>query len=177
MADLEKLDSVIKELEDQSNDLKAFNAVYSEIGKIKSDIYENLNVLKENNEGFESLSSEIQVNLEQSKKLLENLQSEQLRKTQELYQDNKNFQKDLDSSLTSRLEKNKSDIQVEIRNEGTQIQRSLENTLTSSLNQMELKLEAQLSEQAKQLNTLKILLFVLIAIGIGIGLAVGLFFK
>jgi len=175
MADLEKLDSVIKELEDQSNDLKAFNAVYSEIGKIKSDISENLNVLKDNNEGFESLSSEIQVNLEQSKKLLENLQSEQLRKIQELYQDNKNFQKDLDSSLTSRLEKNKSDIQVEIRNEGTQIQRSLENTLTSSLNQMELKLEAQLSEQAKQLNTLKILLFVLIAIGIG--LAVVLFFK
>lgn len=175
MADLEKLDSVIKELVDQSNELKAFNAVYSEIGKIKSDISENLNVLKENNEGFESLSSEIQVNLEQSKKLLENLQSEQLRKIQELYQDNKNFQKDLDSSLASRLEKNKSDIQVEIRNEGSQIQRSLENTLTSSLNQMELKLEARLSEQSKQLNTLKILLFVLIAIGIG--LAVGLFFK
>ena len=46
MADLAKLDSVIKELEDQSNDLKAFSEVYSEIGKIKSDISKHLKVLK-----------------------------------------------------------------------------------------------------------------------------------
>lgn len=175
MADLAKLDKAIKELEEQSNDLKEFNKVYSEIGKLKSDISENLKLLKENNDGFESLSKKIQERLEQSKKQLENLESELLKKIQELYQDNKNFQKELDSSISSRLEKNKSDIQVEIRNEGTQIQRSFENTLTSSFNNMESKLKEQFAGQTKQLNTLKTLLFVLLAIGIG--LAIGLYLK
>lgn len=173
MADLAKLDNAIKELEEQSNDLKEFNKVYFEIGKLKSDISENLKLLKENNDGFESLSKRIQEGLEQSKKQLENLESELLKKIQELYQDNKNFQKELDSSINSRLEKNKSDIQVEIRNEGTQIQRAFENTLTSSFNNMESKLKEQFAGQSKQINTLKILLFVVI--GIGVGLAVGLY--
>ena len=68
MADLAKLDNAIKELEEQSNDLKEFNKVYSEIGKLKSDISENLKLLKENNDGFESLSQRIQERLDQSKK-------------------------------------------------------------------------------------------------------------
>tara|TARA_R110002020_G_scaffold98148_3_gene233832 strand:+ start:121 stop:648 length:528 start_codon:yes stop_codon:yes gene_type:complete len=175
MADLAKLDNSIKELEEQSNDLKEFNKVYSEIGKLKSDISENLKLLKENNDGFESLSINIQERLEQSKKQLINLESELLKKIHELYQDNKNFQKELDSSINSRLEKNKSDIQVEIRNEGTQTQRAFENTLTSSFNKMESKFKEQFEGQTKQLNTLKILLFVVLAIGIG--LAIGLYLK
>jgi len=175
MADLAKLDNAIKELEEQSNDLKEFNKVYSEIGKLKSDISENLKILKENNDGFESLSTSIQERLKSSKNQLEKLEFELIKKIQEHYQDNKNFQKELDSSITSRLEKNKSDIQVEIRNEGTQIQRAFENTLTSSFNNMESKLKEQFAGQTKQLNTLKILLFVVI--GIGIGLAIGLYLK
>lgn len=175
MADLAKLDSAIKELEEQSNDLKEFNKVYSEIGKLKAGISDNLKLLKENNEGFDSISKSVQEGLEHSKKQLEKLESELLKKIQVLYQDNKNFQKELDSSINSRLEKNKSDIQVEIRNEGTQIQRSFENTLTSSFNGLESKLKEQFEGQNKQLNTLKALLIVVIAIGIG--LAIGLFLK
>lgn len=175
MADLAKLDNAIKELEEQSNDLKEFNKVYSEIGKLKSDISENLRLLKEKNDDFESLSKRIQERLEESKKQLENLESELIKKIQELYQDNKNFQKELDSSINSRLEKNKSDIQVEIRNEGTQIQRAFENALISNFNNMESKLKEQFTGQSKQINTLKILLFVVIVIVVG--LAVGLFLK
>ena len=46
MADLEKLDNVIKELEIQSNDLKDFNKAYSEIGKLKDQISNSLSNTK-----------------------------------------------------------------------------------------------------------------------------------
>ena len=105
--------------------------------------------------------------MEKSKKQVEKLESELLKKIQELYQDNKKFQKELDSSINTRLEKNRSDIQVEIRNEGTQIQRAFENSLTSNFNKMESKFKEKLEEQTKQLNLLKILLFLVLSILIG----------
>lgn len=162
MADLEKLDNAIKELEKQSNDLKDFNAVYAEIAKLKQDLVENLKLLKENNKGLTDISKEVEKRLDESQK-----------KIDEIYKDNKAFQKELDSSIASRLDKNKSDIQVEIRNEGTQIQRAFETTLNSNFNQMESKIKDAFERQAKQVNTLKILNFILIALSIG--LAVGLF--
>lgn len=175
MADLEKLDNAIKELEIQSNDLKDFNKVYSEIGKLKEGISNSLSLLKENNDGFSTISNEVKSSLEESKKQVESLESELLKKIQELYQDNKNFQKELDASLITRLDKHKSDIQVEVRNEGTQIQRGFETTLNTNFNSMESKLKELFDVQAKQLNMLKILIFV--TIGIGIGIAVGLYLK
>jgi hypothetical protein len=175
MADLEKLDNAIKELEIQSNDLKEFNKVYSEIGKLKGDILANLDLLKKNNDGFNSIATEIKSSLEKSHEQLTRIESELLQKIQELYQDNKNFQKELDSSLVSRLDKHKSDIQVEIRNEGTQIQRSFENALTLNFNNMESKIKEQFSLQNKQLSTIKVLAFIIL--GIGIGLTIGLYLK
>ena len=175
MADLEKLDNAIKELEIQSNDLKDFNKVYSEIGKLKDGISNNLSLLKENNDGFSTISTEVKSRLKESKKQVESLESELLKKIQELYQDNKNFQKELDASLITRLDKHKSDIQVDVRNEGTQIQRGFETTLNTNFNSMESKLKELFDVQSKQLNMLKVLMFV--TIGIGIGLAIGLYLK
>lgn len=175
MADLEKLDNAIKELEIQSNDLKDFNKVYLEIGILKEGISNSLSLLKENNDGFSTISTQVKSRLEESEKQVETLESKLLKKVQELYQDNKNFQKELDASLITRLDKHKSDIQVEVRNEGTQIQRSFETTLNTNFNSMELKLKKLFDVQSKQLNLLKILMFV--TIGIGIGLAIGLYLK
>lgn len=175
MADLEKLDNAIKELEIQSNDLKDFNKVYLEIGILKEGISNSLSLLKENNDGFSTISTQVKSRLEESEKQVETLESNLLKKVQELYQDNKNFQKELDASLITRLDKHKSDIQVEVRNEGTQIQRSFETTLNTNFNSMELKLKKLFDVQSKQLNLLKILM--LVTIGIGIGLAIGLYLK
>ena len=175
MADLEKLDNAIKELEVQSNDLKDFNKVYLEIGILKEGISNSLSLLKENNDGFSTISTQVKSRLEESEKQVETLESKLLKNVQELYQDNKNFQKELDASLITRLDKHKSDIQVEVRNEGTQIQRSFETTLNTNFNSMELKLKKLFDVQSKQLNLLKILM--LVTIGIGIGLAIGLYLK
>ena len=139
MADLEKLDNTIKELEKQSNDLKNFNEVYSEIGKLKDGISNSLSLLNENNDGFNKISTEVKSRLEKNKKQVESLENELFKKIQEFYQDNKKFQKELDESLITRLNKHKSDIKVDLRNEGTQIQRAFETTLNSNFNSMESK--------------------------------------
>lgn len=175
MADLEKLVKTINELEIQSNDLKEFNKVYSEIGKLKNEISQNLMILKENNEGFSQLSEKIQARLKMLEVQAEKLEIELTKKIQEIYKDNKQFQKELDSSLITRLEKHKSDIQVELRNEGTQIQRAFETSLNLNFNALELKLIENFKIQSKQINTLKFLLLALI--GLCVGLTVGLYLK
>lgn len=130
MADLKKLDKAISELELQANDLKDFNKVYAEISKLKSDITANLETLKSNNSQLEELSKSLV-------ERLENLQKSLATKVDELHSDNKNFYKELDNSLSSRLDKHKSDIQVSIREEGAQIQRGLENVISSKFNTLE----------------------------------------
>ena len=97
------------------------------------------------------------------------------KKIQEFYQDNKKFQKELDESLITRLNKHKSDIKVDLRNEGTQIQRAFETTLNSNFNSMESKTKELFDSQSKEIKTMKILIFVLIAIGVGLG--IGLYLK
>jgi DNA repair exonuclease SbcCD ATPase subunit len=163
MADLEKLDNAIKELEKQSNDLRDFNSVFTEIAKLKHDIMENLKFLKENNERLNGISKEIEGEIKEFNKRIA-----------EIYNDNKAFQKELDASITSRIDRLKSDIQVVIRDEGNQIQRAIETTLNSGFNQMESKMKHAFEQQTKQLNKVKTLTFILIAVSVG--LAVGLFF-
>jgi len=160
--DLEKLDNVIKELHNQSNNLVEFNKVYSEIGKLKKDIYDNIVLLEQNNSTLSSVAQEIKTRLEESYKQIEKLESVLLMRIKDVYDDNKNFQKELDSSIFSRLEKHKSDIQLEIRDEGKQMQRVLESTLTSGFNLMTTKIENKFEEQNKQYKKQNILIFVLI---------------
>jgi hypothetical protein len=87
------------------------------------------NDLKEEHNIFNASNNELH------KKLLTALET----KFDEFQKQNKEFQKELDGSIFTRLEKHKSDIQIEIRNEGTQIQRAFENTITNQFNNFENK--------------------------------------
>ena len=173
--DLEKLDNVVNELEQNSKQLKDFTAVYSEISTLQSNISRNLDLIEENNKNLNSVSDVIKKQTEENTKQLKVANDFLEQKIGEIYKDNKAFQKELDSTLTTRLDKHKSDIQVEIRNEGTQIQRAFETTLNSNFNSMETKIKERFDLQSKELKTLRILVFILIAIGIGLG--VGLYLK
>ncbi|MCB0750886.1 MAG: hypothetical protein KDC52_05380 [Ignavibacteriae bacterium] len=173
--DLEKLDNVVNELEQNSKQLKDFTAVYSEISTLQSNISRNLDLIEENNKNLNSVSDVIKKQTEENTKQLKVANDFLEQKIGEIYKDNKAFQKELDSTLTTRLDKHKSDIQVEIRNEGTQIQRAFETTLNSNFNSMETKIKEHFDLQSKELKTLKTLVFVLIAIGIGLG--IGLYLK
>lgn len=173
--DLEKLDNVVNELEQNSKQLKDFTAVYSEISTLQSNISRNLELIEENNKNLNSVSDVIKKQTEENTKQLKVANDFLEQKIGEFYKDNQNFQKELDASLITRLDKHKSDVQIEIRNEGIQIQRAFETTLNTNFNSMESKLKELFDVQSKQLNKLKILMFV--TIGIGIGLAIGLYLK
>lgn len=173
--DLEKLDSVVNELELNSKQLKDFTDVYSEISSLQSNISHNLQLIEQNNKSLNSVSSVIKKKTEENTELLKVANEFLEQKIGEIYKDNKSFQKELDATLITRLDKHKSDIQVEIRNEGTQIQRAFETTLNSNFNTMQSKIKEQFELQSKELKTLKILVFILIAIGVGLG--VGLYLK
>ena len=173
--DLEKLDSVVNELEHNSKQLKDFTAVYSEISSLQTNIIKNLELIEENNKSLNSVSDVIKKKTEENTEQLKVVNDFLEQKIGEIYKDNKAFQKELDATLITRLDKHKSDIQVEIRNEGTQIQRAFETTLNSNFITMENKIKERFELQSKELKTLKILVFVLIAIGIGLG--IGLYLK
>jgi protein subunit release factor A len=173
--DLEKLDSIVNELEHNSQQLKGFTAVYSEISTLQSNISRNLELIEENNKSLNSISDVIRQKTEENTEQLKVANDFLEQKIGEIYKDNKAFQKELDAMLITRLDKHKSDIQIEIRNEGTQIQRAFETTLNSNFNSMESKIKEQFNLQSKELRTMKILLVVTIAIGIGLG--IGLYLK
>lgn len=173
--DLEKLDNVVNELEHNSKELKGFTAVYSEISKLQSNISRNLELIEENNKSLNSVSVVIKKQTEENTKQLKVANEFLEQKIEEIYKDNKAFQKELDSTLITRLDKHKSDIKIEIRNEGTQIQRAFENTLNSNFNTMESKIKEHFEVQSKELKTLKNLVLVVIAIGVGLG--IGLYLK
>ncbi|MEE9431078.1 MAG: hypothetical protein V3V16_08565 [Melioribacteraceae bacterium] len=162
MADFEKLDNLIIELEKESNILMDFNKVFTQVENLKQEISDNIGLLKENNESFETVSKSIQSKLENSEKRIELLKIELFKHIQALYEDNKNFQKEFDSSLVSRLDKYKSDIQVAIRNEGTQIQKNFENSLSDNLYSIESRLKEYYHLQKKQFKFLKIMIGIVV---------------
>ena len=168
--DLEKLDSVVNELDQNSKKLKDFVAVYSEISTLQSSISLNLELIEENNKNLNSVSDVIKKKTEENSKQLKATNDFLELKIEELYKDNKSFQKELDETLKTRLEKHKSDIQLEVRNEGAQIQRSFETILNSNFNSMESKIKTYFEVQSKELKTLKILLFLMVAIIVVLGL-------
>jgi hypothetical protein len=173
--DLEKLDNVVNELEQNSRQLKDFTTIYSEIGDLQLRLSRNLGFIEENNKNLNIVSDVLKRKTEENTKQLKVLNDFLEQKIEVIYKDNKSFQKDLDSTLITRLDKHKSDIQIEIRNEGTQIQRAFETTLNSNFNSIEIKIKERFDIQTNELKTLRIMVFILIIIGIGLG--IGLYFK
>jgi type II secretory ATPase GspE/PulE/Tfp pilus assembly ATPase PilB-like protein len=173
--DLEKLDSAINELELNSKQLKNFTAVYSDISALQSNISRNMDLIEENNKTLNSISNFIKKQTEDNKKQLKIANDFLDQKIGEIYKDSKAFQKELDATIITRLDKHKSDIQIEIRTEGTQIQRAIDTALQSSFYEMESKFKERFEIQSKELITLKSLVYVLIVIGVGLG--IGLYLK
>jgi len=122
MRELDKLDKAIDELDTQANQIKEFSRIYKAMADLRKSIESSDTSLKEITGSLNLLSTDIEQQLQSFSS-----------KVNEVYQDQKNFFKELDSSLSTRLEKQKSDLQLEIRNEITQLERTMENFLESRL--------------------------------------------
>ena len=162
MADLDKLEKAVDELESHSRGLGEVNKMLSEIGSLKDGLEKNLNTLEENNKAFEIVTDNLKSSLAESLKQLTS-------KVDELYENNKNFYKEIDSLLHSLLEKHKSDIQVEIRNESQSIKKEQKDSQVAVENKLGF-LDSKLSEvedrQTKKTNLLIGLAFVILGVNV-----------
>ena len=172
MENLEKLDKAVEQLERQSKDLEEFVRIYKLISNLKSEIELSQTKIAENNRKFTDLAEEIQTVLAGQSQSLSNMEDKLLAKVRELYDDNKKYQKELDDTLNTKLEKHKSDIEVTIRNEGTQIQRAFETSLNANFGEMRKELDSQFEEQSKKVKVNTSLLIVVLLIQVATGILI-----
>ena len=175
MGNLEKLDKAVEQLEQQSRDLGEFLRVYELVTSLKSDIELSREKINQNYNSFNELSEKIQKVLVENSESLSDLEKKLLEKVRELYDDNKKYQKELDGTIATKLEKNKSDIEVTVRNEGSQIQRSFETSLKSNFNEMKQVLDNKFEEHSKKIQRNTILLSVVLLMLVVIGVLIYLF--
>jgi len=199
MANLQKLDDSINELESIKDELKEFSEIYSKLSSLKEDIENNRKSIHDTFDQFRILNDKISLSEKSfgglvsrfndsagllEKKLtsfesdlkeitgkeLENfidLTSELNKELKESLHNNlldigsavseghkdiqamiSNLNSELRQNLNIKLEENKSDIKVEIRNEGAQIQRGIEN----AINQSSLNFSKESGERFDKLN-------------------------
>ena len=172
MESLKKLDNTIEQLERQSRDLEEFARIYKLISSLKSDIESSQAKIVENNDSFSELVDKIQKVLGEYSESLETMENKLLEKVRELYDDNKKYQKDLDGTINSKLEKNKSDIEVTVRNEGAQIQRAFETSLKSNFTEMSGAIDDRFDLQSKTVMRNTTLLIVILLVQLVTGLLV-----
>ena len=172
MENLKKLDNTIEQLERQSRDLEEFARIYKLISSLKSDIESSQAKIVENNDSLSELVDKIQKALGEYSESLESMENKLLEKVRELYDDNKKYQKDLDGTINSKLEKNKSDIEVTVRNEGAQIQRAFETSLKSNFTEMSRAIDDRFDLQSKTVMRNTTLLIVILLVQLVTGLLV-----
>ena len=170
MKNLEKLDDAVEKLEQQSRDLEEFVRVYKLISSLKEDIELSQAKIIEHSNSFDEIAEKIQNVLDKHSESLLNMENKLLKKVRELYDDNKKYQKELDDTINSKLEKNKSDIEVAVRNEGTQIQRAFETSLKSNFGEMKQELDGKFEEQSKTVkrNTTFLIVILIIQLVTGV---------
>ena len=172
MESLKKLDNTIEQLERQSRDLEEFARIYKLISSLKSDIESSQAKIVENNDSLSELVDKIQKVLGEYSESLESMENKLLEKVRELYDDNKKYQKDLDGTINSKLEKNKSDIEVTVRNEGAQIQRAFETSLKSNFTEMSGAIDDRFDLQSKTVMRNTTLLIVILLVQLVTGLLI-----
>ena len=132
MADLKKLDKVVDQLEIQSQKLMKFSEFYEEIDKIKADLESNINSFEEKSQKLDTASDSLNKETKKLTAKLTEIQSGIMHRIDLIEDAHKKFQRDLDSDLSSKLTKHKSDIKVTVREEGKATAETIENKLNTT---------------------------------------------
>jgi hypothetical protein len=171
MTDFAKLDKTVAELESQAEAFKQHNKVLAKVSEMSLSIEKGVSELTQSNKNFDGLKTEIQKSIKGLNSEVENLTKENVKQVDKLIEFNKNFVRDLEGTLSSKLERFSSDIQVTIRQERSQLQESIQNNLVTQFNNQKQEFE----KQNIQLRLLKNILIGLVLLSIGI--AIGIFIK
>lgn len=132
MADLKKLDEVVDQLGVQSQKLMKFSEIYAEIDKIKADLEVNINAFASSSEKLDKSTEALNKETKKLSAKLTEIQSGIMQRIDLIEDANKKFQRDLDSDITSKLNKHQSDFEVTVRSEGKATADTIENKLNTT---------------------------------------------
>ncbi|MBB1078087.1 hypothetical protein HUU62_27220 [Rhodoferax sp. 4810] len=173
---IHNLDLAIEDLEKSSAAIKGYSKLFKELAELQRSITKELEFLENTAESLQGLPATIDERIKEYRdttvKLVVNAGVGVENKLDELVQNTekqidaslnrldkvsttideqttqvKALFRELDSSLVTRLDKHKSDISLDLRNEGAQIQRALETSLNSTVNKLETVLKTEIEGQ------------------------------
>lgn len=168
MANLTKLDETISDLEKQAEIFKQNTSVLSKVADLSNSIEKGASELFKGNKNFETVQADIHKTLSFLNTEIVNIAKQNEQHTNSLIDANKKFLREFDDTVTSKIGRFSSDIQVTIRQERSQLQESLQSNITSQFNNLELKQEQLFAQQLKQISILKILLIITIVLCVGL---------
>ena len=132
MADLKKLDEIVDELGKQSEKLMSFTEIYTEISKLKDDIGVNVSSFESSSKKLNEISEDVKTQTQELATQLTEMKSSLQQRIELIEENNKKFQREFDSDITSKLNKHKSDIEVTVRDEGHETANTIENKLNTT---------------------------------------------
>lgn len=188
MIDSEKLNHTIIKFEDEVKELKNVNEMYSKIKDLSDEIKTESGLYRNLFKKLNQMADEVEINLERG--------NESLAKVHELHnlmrsdfsediehitinlnneidgikKENKKHFLEFEQLLSSKLDRIKSDMELEVRNGNLQITQVLDNKLERKFLSLEKELKERLQEQnskIKKLNTIIIINMVLVLVNIG----------
>lgn len=148
-----KLDKTIEEIENQSEKLKSITKVYEELGKLQEEVAAGVESYEEIANSLNNIKSEIENSIKNQSDFWDKLRNDVVdfnkgynKQIELLREENKSLYNSLENIVSSKLEKHKSDIQVEIRNEGMQIERGFKNAIDEKFISLETSLNKKFSK-------------------------------
>lgn len=170
MANLSKLDETIDQLEVQAEILKHNNKVLAKVSELNSLIEKGLSEISTGNKNFNEVKKNIQDTLNSFIESINNLEQKNDKNIETLVTSNKKFLREFEDTISSRLERFSSDIQISTRQEISHLQEVLQNNIASHFSNLESKQKDLFSIQSRQIKFLKILLWIIIFLSIGLGI-------
>lgn len=158
MVNSQELNKAISELELEVKKFKSISEIYSELSTLKAELVRLKEQGSSSADKIKTITEKLDGKLATYEKLFT-----------ELVKSNKSYQIELEQHINSKLDKHKSDLQVVIQAEGTQIQRGFENSLTLNFNNLQSKIQEINTKQEKQINSLRALIVVVILLCFGLG--------
>ena len=149
MPNLTKLDETIDQLEKQANEFSQHSKVLSKVSELTVKIEKSITQITEGNHNFEGIKNELHNSLKSLNTEVASLKKQNETQIEELISSNKKMIRDLDENILSKLNRFNSDIQITIREEGTQIQRSNELLFKESILNLEKSFTEKMIKQQK----------------------------
>lgn len=160
MPNLTKLDETIDQLEKQANEFSQHSKVLSKVSELTVKIEKSITQITEGNQNFEGIKKDLQNSLKSLNSEVVSLKKQNETQIEELISTNKRMIRDLSENIISQISRFSSDIQISIREEGTQIQRSIELLFKERI----IDLEKNITEKIKKQQRIQLLVTILSAI-------------